>query len=280
MIRALAAAAALALAPAPALAAGDVAAPPPAGSVASPPQDVSRIESCVRRNLPERSSRQAVRFRAVDRLGSARVSQAEILWHRFAGGPRALVRFLAPDELEGSALLLVQSEDRADIFLYLPELEGVRRVTGRKVAGALFGTDFSYEDVERLLGLYAEGGSRRLPDAEVDGREAWVLESRPSRGGESQYARVVSYVDRRTCVPLRIDLFERDDRLRKVLKVPRQRVERRGTGWLPTLVLMKDLVETTYTELIVDDVILDVELSHKLFEERELAHSARRKGGP
>ena len=34
------------------------------------------VESCVQRNLPERSSRHAVRFRTVDRTGSARTSSA------------------------------------------------------------------------------------------------------------------------------------------------------------------------------------------------------------
>ncbi len=239
----------------------------------APDAAVTRVQACVRRNLPERSSRQAVRFRAVDRLGAARVSQARILWRHFDEGARALVRFNAPEELQGSALLVVQDGERAEMLLYLPDAGRVRRVTGPGVAGAVFGTDFSYEDLARVLGLYAEGPSRRLPDAEEQGREAWVLESRPAEGSGSGYARIVTYVDSRTCVPLRMDFFDANDRPRKLMKVPEQRIERRGSDWLPTLILMKDLAEETYTELIVDEIELDLDISRSRFTESGLQTS-------
>ncbi len=252
--------------------------PAPAPAEAPGPGDTLPVETCARRNLPSSSSRQSVRFRRVDRLGAARISQAEILWRRFGEGARALVRFFAPEELRGSQVLLLQDAERAEALVHLPDLAEVRRVSGSGITGAVFGTDFSYEDLERVLGVYAEGASRRLPDADVDGRDVYVLESAPARGEASQYERVVSYVDRRTCVPLRVDLFADEGRLRKVLKVHPKRIERRGTRWLPTLVLMKDVVEETYTELIVDELDLNLELSEALFSEARFGESAAARG--
>ena len=243
------------------------------GAEAQAPTSLRPVQTCLERNLPGRSSRQSVRFRRIDRLGAARVSQAEILWRRFGeeGAEfRARVRFRAPVELRGTSVLMVRSAPDAEVLVWLPELAEVRRLRGTRLGDTIFGTDFSFEDLERVVMGHSRGEARRRPDATLEGRDAWVLETRPEPGSDSSYRRMVSYVDQRTCVPVRVELYEPADRLRKLMKVPVPRIERRGSRWVPTLVLMRDLVEETHTELIVDSVAVDVELSKALFSEEAL----------
>jgi len=232
------------------------------------------VESCVQRNLPERSTRHAVRFRTVDRTGSARTSSAVIFWRAFEAGSRTLVRFSEPPDLRDSALLVIREGVRADNLIWVPELMEVRRISGRAAAGSMFGTDFSYDEFERIQGLFSDQESRRLPDAVLDDRDAFSVETRPS-GAEGRYERIVSYVDQRTCVVVRVDFFESGDRLRKVMTAPRPRIQRKGSRYVPTLLLMKDLRQESYTELIVDRVELNTELPGDLFQESGLAHPDR-----
>jgi hypothetical protein len=233
-------------------------------------EDVDEIADCVKANQPRLSAEQTVTLRTVDRTGAARASNATIYWQKFGEDSKALIRFSAPEDLRGSALLLLQKGERADMFMYLPELRKVRRVTKRSVTGSMFGTDFSYEDFERFQGLGEDGEAQRLPDGEVEGRKVFVLEGRPSRGEESAYERVVSFVDQERCIPIRTELYEKGERLRKVMVMPSEEITKEAESWVPRRVLVKDLVNETQTELLVDEIELDKQLPRKLFSEREL----------
>jgi hypothetical protein len=233
-------------------------------------KDVDEIADCVKANQPQLSAEQTVTMRTVDRTGSARVTNATIYWQKFGEDSKVLIRFSAPEDLRGSALLMLQKGERADMFMYLPELRKVRRVTKRSVSGSMFGTDFSYEDFERFQGLAADGEAKRLPDGEVEGRKVFVLEGRPSRGEESAYERIVSFVDQEHCLPIHTELYEKGERLRKVMVMPSEKITKEAESWVPRLVLVKDLVNKTQTELLVDEIELDKKLPRKLFSQGEL----------
>ena len=232
--------------------------------------DLDEITDCVKANQPRLSAEQTVTMRTLDRTGSARVSSATIYWQKSGENSKALIRFSAPEDLRGSALLLLPKGERADMFMYLPELRRVRRVTKRSVSGSMFGTDFSYEDFERLQGLTTDGESKRLPDGEVEGRKVFVLEGRPSRGAESAYERIVSFVDQERCIPIHTELYEKGERLRKVMVMPSEKITKEAESWVPRLVLVKDLVNETQTELLVNEIELDKKLPRKLFSVSEL----------
>lgn len=228
-------------------------------------EGVDEVVDCVKANQPRLSAEQRVTLRTVDRTGEARDSEATIYWQKSGDKSKALIRFEAPPDLRGSALLLLEKDERADMFMYLPELRRVRRVSKHSVAGSMFGTDFSYEDFERLQGLGEDGEIRRLPDGELDGRKVFVLEGRPSQGRESAYERSVSYVDQERCIPIRTELYERGERLRKVLLIPVEEIVREQESWVPRHVLVTDLVNETRTELLVNEIELNKKLSRKLF---------------
>jgi hypothetical protein len=243
---------------------------PAAGVSVEPGTDLEEIADCVRANQPRLSAEQTVTMRALDRTGSARVSKATIYWQKFGKNSKALIRFSAPEDLRGSALLMIQKGERADMFMYLPELKKVRRVTKRSVTGSVFGTDFSYEDFERFQGLASDREARRLPDDEVEGRKVFVLEARPSRGEGSAYERIVSFVDQERCIPIQTELYEEGERLRKLVVMPAAEVTKEAESWVPRLVLVKDLVNKTQTELQVDEIELDKKLPRKIFSASEL----------
>ncbi len=108
------------------------------------------------------------------------------------------------------------------------------------------------------------------PTVEVEGRKVFVLEGRPSRGEESAYERIVSFVDQERCIPIQTELYEKGERLRKVMVMPAEKITKEAESWVPRLVLVKDLVNKTQTELLVDEIELDKKLPRKLFSESEL----------
>lgn len=239
---------------------------------AAPLETVEQIEDCIEQNLPERASKQTVLMRSVDRAGAETETRAIIFWKEIEPDrSRLLLRVTDPATRRDSALLAIQTDtDQADMYMYLPELEKVRRVSKHSVGGSLFGTDLTYEDFERIQNLTKDSESKRLPDEVLDGRAVYVIESRPSRGDDSEYERVVTAIDQEWCVALRASSYDRAGELRKISSTPVDRVTREKSGWVPRIVRVEDRVDESYTELIIEKIEPDVEIKDQIFSLRKL----------
>jgi hypothetical protein len=104
----------------------------------------------------------------------------------------------------------------------------------------------------------------------VDGETSWVLEGRPSTGEMGGYTRILEYVDPKTCVRLKTELFEANDRLRKVASSDRKTLtEVSGLHYAPQITL-RDLVKQTETELRIEKIEVGVEIPERLFSQANL----------
>lgn len=244
-----------------------------AGAAVAPAAEKSadEIEQCVRKNLPSRSSVQEVSFRVNDVGGATTDSEVKIFWQQSPEDQlsKVLLRFDAPLDMRGSALLLIEKPGRNDMFMYLPELRRVRRVTGPTLSGGMFGTDFTYSQFERLQGVARDLTVERLADAKVGDRPVWVLAHTPADDPEFEY--VKSYVTPDDCVPLRTEFFERERRLRKVLEADPAHVKPVGGHHIPHRLVMSDVVRGTSTEFQVKAIDVNAEIHRKMFTQAQLA---------
>ena len=94
------------------------------------------------------------------------------------------------------------------------------------------------------------GGGPLVADTSV-----YVLESNPAPG-TSAYARILTSIDKKTCVPLRIQLYERSNggEPRKVFTSNPSQIFRVGKTWIPHAVLVRDLRDSKETELVIETV--------------------------
>ncbi len=116
---------------------------------------------------------------------------------------RSLSRFSQPAGVAGVAVLTIEGagDEADDISLYLPKLKRVRKVAKGDRGKSFMDTDFSYSDLGGLGGN--DDALKRLDDATVDGRAAYVLSGKA--GDESPYGLVTIYVDKATYVPLKVE---------------------------------------------------------------------------
>jgi hypothetical protein len=233
---------------------------------------LEEVQACMRANLPETTSVQEIVFITKDRIGAESESKAVLYWKRFADDlSKVMVRFTDPTDLRGAGVLLLEKKGRMpDQFMYLPELGRTRRVSTRMMSSSLFGTDFSYEDFMRLQGMATGSTDRLLEDVEVEGGPTHVIESIPDPESGSDYVRIVDYIDTETCVPLKSEMFESEDRLRKVSTTPRAEVKKTVDKWVPRLIVMRDAREKTETRLIVEKIEPGVKINRKVFSEQNL----------
>jgi hypothetical protein len=239
-------------------------------------ETVDEIHDCMEGNLPEKGSIQDVVLRTVDRTGHEVESRAQLWWKRSEEDRgKLLMEISAPPERRGSILLAIQEEEgHTDMWLYLPELRRVKRISERTVSGSLFGTDFTYEDFLRIQHLAKEAESTRLADEVVEDRPVYVLEARPSKEA-SEYERIKFFIDQEKCVLVRAEHYETGDRLTKLLSSPIEKVTKETSGWVPRLTQMKDLLDNTHTDLVVDKIDTQKEISDRMFSVQTLQRKGR-----
>lgn len=227
------------------------------------------IESCMLGNLPETTSVQSIELRTRDRSHFESVLQADVFLKRTGEDKsRIMMYFREPVDIRGARFLIVQQQPQNEMYIYMPSLFKVRRVTSRQISNSIMGTDFSYEDFERLQGVLSDLHAEQQPDMLLGGRPVYVLTSHPAE--ESGYERITSYIDKESCIALRTELYEHGDQLRKQMTVDPADIQKRDGIWFPAELLMKDLRDKTETRLKVTNLKLGVQLPDGLFDSSRL----------
>ncbi len=131
------------------------------------------------------------------------------------GSSKAILRFTAPPEVKGVALLIVNHPDRAsDQWMWTPALERDRRIALQDRSTRFFGTDFSFEDLEERdvdqFDYKLEG------EAAFDGQPCWKIESKPKEGKSSQYTSSLMLIRKDNYVVIQIENFAKDKLVRRI----------------------------------------------------------------
>ena len=229
------------------------------------------IQACIDKLMPEISLTQNIILRSFDDSGLIEEQAAKMYWRREIGDKsRAVIRLTAPASRKGLAVLMVESDSlEPKMYLYVPDLGRTRRVTGKQIATSMMGTDFSYEEFSQFQKTAAETDTRRIEDQTVDGTPAYVLETTPG-GGDSAYSRILTFVDQARCIPLETQFFGVNGGLSKELLAMPDEIKQIGDRYVPHHVVMHDRKKNTRTELIVENVEFDVELSDGIFHPKRL----------
>ena len=177
------------------------------------------------------------------------------------GSSKAVLRFTAPAEVKGVALLVVNHPDRAsDQWMWTPALERDRRIALQDRSTRFFGTDFSFEDLEeRDVNQYTY---TLAGDESVDGVACWKIESAPKESKSSQYSRSILWIRKDTYAFVRIDNYVKDQPVRRLTYSDYQNVQ--GI-WTARQLEMADLRRGSRTRLTLDKLAYDVPFKEEDF---------------
>ncbi len=218
------------------------------------PETPAEILSCVKANLPETNSVQTIELVRYDRGGHQQITRAVVVRGEIEGQKTLLMRVTHPSDLADSLFMITQRGGENEFFLSSPDLPGMKQISGAAVSGELFGTDFTYEDIERLYAMNRPGTWNRLSDGVSEGRPTFVIETQPKQGPSAGYSRIVSHVDQETCIVLKSEMYGRTMQLRKIFTALPSEVRKDDKVWIAHDVLMSDLRDETQTRIVVESV--------------------------
>jgi hypothetical protein len=169
--------------------------------------------------VQRRSSVQSQRYEGLLQVLDSRGKIADKRWvfTRLGshGSSRAVLRFVAPAEVKGVALLIVNHPDRAsDQWMWTPALQRERRIALQDRSTRFFGTDFSFEDLEeRDVDQYTY---RLLGEEAIDGEMCWKIESLPAQRKTSQYTRSEVWIRKDVYAIAQIESYIKRDLVRRL----------------------------------------------------------------
>jgi hypothetical protein len=161
-------------------------------------------------------ARTRMRMLLTEEDGKQRERVMDIIGRRKDDLFQTLVRFTAPQDIAGTAFLMLErNKETSEQYVYLPGLKRTRRIVGREREGSFMGSDFTYADMQRLDSRYAK--HVRLPDENLGSEACFVLDSTISPDAPSQYGKILTWVRKSDYVALRTRFHDKGGKLVKTL---------------------------------------------------------------
>ena len=180
---------------------------------------------------------------------------------------RTLVQYTHPFDIRYSGYLILSRLDAVnDQFVYLSSQRRVKRVNLR--GEAVFGTDFSFEDI--LPRQIEDADYKRLGDEPANGSDCFVIEATPKDHSQSEYSRLRIYIDKQRNVPLVTRYWDNRDVEVKELRVEPKQIEKIEGVWVPKHLTMRHLKLDSYTILELEELDPNPPLTKTTFELRRL----------
>jgi hypothetical protein len=231
---------------------------------------VESITACMKANIPEALQVREFELATTDKTGGTRTLVGKLHARLEKGKINAMMRIVAPPDMRDAAYLVRESSEpgkEEEMYVYIPALQKVRRITGGMKDSSLFGTDLSYSDVKQIT--YAlSGGTLKLERTEnLEARPAWVLSMAADVSAGARFDKVYAWIDQKSCMVLKAE-FQQGGVVRKRFTSGAKYLAQSGPYWYITHARIEDLQEKTHTEFKVTGLLSDKDLADRLFSPR------------
>jgi outer membrane lipoprotein-sorting protein len=227
---------------------------------AAPAWALTGQEILVKMDAAEFSAKDSAATVKVQLLEKGQVQSERKMQMFQMGAGKRLVRFLEPADVKGIAFL-DEGEDK--MYVYMPAFHKVRRIAGHVKNEDFAGTDFSYDDLKA-----GEFSKRMDAGAVTEDPEHYIVEAKSKPSEESQYGKVVLQVRKKDFLIDKIDFFDQNQKLWKVLV--REDFKPAGAYTQSYKFEMRNEKSGHATRMIVEELKTDTGLKDSFFSQRQL----------
>lgn len=181
-------------------------------------------------------------------------------------GDKSLIVFNSPADVSGTALLShAKILDPDDQWLFLPDLEKIKRISSKNKSGPFVGSEFAFEDfTAQELNKYKYKYLREEPCPNAAELTCDVVERYPLYA-RSGYTRQIGWTDTKHFQTRKIDFYDRKDELLKTLNFLNYK-KYDDKYWRVQLMRMENHQTGKSTDLVYDTYSFDNGLNDKDFE--------------
>lgn len=240
------------------------------GAAKPPPSAEAILKASRDRMYAMKDQTAQVSFRVVDEKGAEKKTLFRLYFKNYFSkenmNSKTLLVTESPAHDKGIKFLVWEyiEENKADLWLYLPELRQVRRVQpGRHHHEDEPESDLLFEDMRQRRIETDE--HHLLDDAEVRGESCYVIENRLKEN--PFYSKTIVYISKKEGTIRRIDYFSRDGELLKTQTIDWQQI---GQTLVWKSAQISNIKPPRKTFIEVSNVKINVDLQDDQFSERAL----------
>ncbi|HYR85297.1 MAG TPA: outer membrane lipoprotein-sorting protein [Terriglobia bacterium] len=224
-------------------------------------QDPRQIVEEAQRRTTSQSQRYEGTLEVID--AKSKISEKRWQYDRIGshGSSKSVLRFTAPAEVKGVALLVMNHPDRSsDQWMWTPAINRERRIALQDRSTRFFGTDFSFEDLEERDTNQFD--YTLLGEEPVDGASCWKIESKPKQTKVSQYTHSILWVRKDNYAVGQIDNYNKEQLVRHAKYSDIRNVQ--GI-WTAHQIEMRDVKRNSRTILKIDKLQYNLPMKDDAF---------------
>ncbi len=208
-------------------------------------------------------SRARIDLRMRDGRGGERHRRIQTVAKHIDGRMHSIGRLTSPQHLRGMTILSIEARDRGDdVFVYLPSLGRVRRVSMGRRADSFLGSDLTYQDLDRQRAedYRIESLTRNL----VEGEPVHVITARPKN--HETYQRIAFLVALSDLAILELRYFKAGNaQASRIVRFPRASIHSAGENLLPTRIHVANTIRGSETDVEISELEVNPEIDDRLF---------------
>ncbi len=206
-----------------------------------------------------------------DSRGSERVRQLTMITGQFNDVTKTLIRFTAPSDVKGTALLIYDYEEKEDdMWIYMPALKKVRRIISAERGKSFMGSEFTNADMSKPN--HADFHYELKGSDTYEGKECWIVQAE----GKDQvikrangYSRSVSYIDKENYLCYKTEYYDFSDKLHRI-RITSDYKKITETSYFAYHTTMENVKNGRVSEMIVNQLETGQKYRESLFSPNAL----------
>lgn len=174
-----------------------------------------------------------------------------------------VIIFLSPASVKDTRFLQKDKEGGgSDKWIYMPSLRSTRRIAASEGDKSFMGSDATYDDLsDRELDDYEY---ELLAESETKGQwTTYKVECTPKPTTDSQYSKLITWIDHETYVPVYTEMYDKDGELLKELEV--KDLQNINGYWTPMVDELRNVQTGHSTKLTIQQIKTDLNLPARIF---------------
>jgi outer membrane lipoprotein-sorting protein len=181
------------------------------------------------------------------------------------GEEDSAMEYLSPARDKGTRMLKLGDE----LWLYMPSVERVQKISGHMLRQGMMGSDVSYEDMLASREMRKRYEAKVTGEDAVEGRACWTLEM-VAKDDTVTYPKRVSCIDKETYIPLEQDLYALSGMLLKTWTMSHPKAFPNGRSFPMKMTIRDHVRKESVTKIEFVEMDFGIEFPKEVFSLRWL----------
>ncbi len=154
-----------------------------------------------------------------DNKGNMRTRQVATAVKKFGNTSKTIIKFLAPADVKGTAMLIYDYENKSDeMWIYMPAIRKTRRIVSSEKSKSFMGSEFSNADMSKPN--LDDFNYKLLGTEQINGKDCRKIEMIPINEAieeENGFSKKISWIEKSNNLTQKVAYYDLDGTLHKIM---------------------------------------------------------------